>query len=70
MAPDPVPRSATSGRSGQPGQLGQGDLDDDFGLGPGYEHPAVDHQVELAKGPVAEDVLDGLARFAPAPACA
>ena len=70
MAPDPVPRSTTTsgvpGRFGaQPVQLGQGEADHLLGLGPGDQDPPVDHEVEGAEGPPAEDVLQRLARPAP-----
>ena len=68
MAPDPVPRSATRAGPAYAGQLSQGDLHNDLGFGPGYEHPAVDHEVEVAKGPMAEHVLHGLSRPPGAPA--
>jgi hypothetical protein len=44
-------------------QLCKRNLDDYFCLGPGDQDTPVHQQVELTKGPVAEDVLHGLARF-------
>jgi hypothetical protein len=44
-------------------QLRKGNLDDHFCLGPRDQDTPVHQQVELTKGPVAKDVLQGLARL-------
>ena len=63
MAPDPVPRSTTKGAAApRRASSSRATSDDDLRLGPGDEDPPVDHQVEGAEGPVAEDVLDRLTR--------
>ena len=67
MAPEPVPRSATTDRSARGHGQRQRHVDDLLGLGSGDQHPAVDHQVEVAERPRPEDVLQRLAGDARAP---
>ena len=60
MAPDPVPRSATTS-SASTGDLVERPADDLLGLRARDEHPPIDHEVEVAEPPAAEDVLERLA---------
>ena len=61
MAPEPVPRSATTiGARQCAGEL-DGDPGDDLRLGPRDQHPPIDGEIELAEAPSTEDVGERLA---------
>ena len=61
IAPLPVPRSAHAHRAPRAAQPARGQLDQLLGLGPGDQHPAIDHQIEVPERPVPEHVLQWLA---------
>ena len=46
-------------------QLSKHHVDEHLRLGPRDQHPLVDHQVQLSKGPMTQHVLDGLSSDQP-----